>query len=228
MTFLQKMRKKENEEQILMEKRKRNYSSKKDGESIRKNITSEINKLKRAETIEIKKLRELSQNKIKEYRENLFNCKKEQYLKGKSSEKIIRKNIKEFWDKKRDYFTNYHKAIKNENDQVSRLKENEIYNLERLEENLIQRLEKSQNVDEMAIQKLEEVILTPLQEFIQKYGEESKNQQSEKKKKSGKNCVTVTEKGSKAKSKSMHSLSDVKVTGNETGREEGNTNKLMS
>ena len=222
------MRKKENEEQILMEKRKRNYSSKKDGESLRKNITSEINKLKRAETIEIKKLRELSQNKIKEYRENLFHSKKEQYLKGKSSEKLIRQNIQGFWDKKRDHFTNYHKAIKHENDQVSRLKENEIYNLERLEENLIQRLEKSQNVDEMAIQKLEEVILTPLQEFIQKYGEESKHQQSEKKKKSGKNCVTVSEKIGKAKSKSMHSLSDVKVTGNETGREEENKNNLMS
>ena len=101
--------------------------------------------------------------------------------------------------------------------------------MERLEENLIQRLEKSQNVDEMAIQKLEEVILTPLQEFIEKYGEESKNQQNERKKKrNGKNCVTVSENGNKKKSKSMHSLSDVKVTGNETGREEENKNNLMS
>ena len=112
------MRKKENEEQILMEKRKRNYSSKKDGENVRKSITNEISKLKRAETIEIKKMRELSRNKIKEYRDNLFNSKKELYLKGKSSERNVRKNIQDFWDRKRDYFTNVHKTLKNENDQI--------------------------------------------------------------------------------------------------------------
>ena len=46
------MKKKDTDAQILLEKRHRNYSSKKDGEMIRVSITSEIKKMKRAETLE--------------------------------------------------------------------------------------------------------------------------------------------------------------------------------
>lgn len=175
------MKKKDHDEQNLIEKRRRNYSYKKGGESLRKNITEEISKLKRAETVEIKKMREESLSKIQSFRENLLKSKKQQYLKVKSSENLTKLNIQDFWERKKSFFTNVNRSIRNENEQISLKKEKEIYELERMEEDLIHRLEKSQNVDEMAIKQLEEVMVTPLEDFIEKYGEKKTEKKITKK-----------------------------------------------
>jgi len=208
------MKKKENDEQLIMEKRKRNYSSKKVGEHLRKSITTQISKLKRAETVEIMKLREESINKIREHRENLIHNKKEQYLKVKGSEDIIRKNIQHFWERKKNFFANINKSMKNENEQVSLMKEKEIFELEKKEENLIQRLEKSQNIDEMTVKQLEEVIITPLEEFVEKYGEEKKEKQLSKKPKKF-NGLSKMKSEKDNHSQSLHIFPDIKLTGSE-------------
>lgn len=178
------MKKKEYDEQQLSEKRIRNYSSKKFRENFKKNITEEINKLKRSETIEIKKVRETSLNKIKEYRENIANSKKEQYLKIKSTEFLIRKKIKDFWDNKKNQYMSLHRDLKNENEKFSLLKEREIADLEKKEEELIKKLEKSQNVDERIINQIQEISITPLEDFIQRYGKEQDPNKKHKKSKS--------------------------------------------
>lgn len=151
--------------------------------------TSEIEKLKRSETVELKKVREMSVNKIKEYRNQLLDNKRSQYLMVKSSEDLIKKNIQSYWERKKNYFLNLHKSLKNENEKFLLIKEKEIYDLEKNEENLIRRLEQSQNVDESTFKELEEVILTPLEQFIQKYGED-KIEKKEIRKKS--NCQFIT------------------------------------
>ena len=64
--------------------------------------------------------------------------------------------------------------LKNENEKFSFMKEKEIIELEKKEENLIKRLEKSQKIDDNILEKMEEIAFTPVEEFIQKYGEKEK------------------------------------------------------
>lgn len=151
---------------------------------MRKNINEEISKLKRVESLEIKKMRESSLNKIKEYRKGLADCKKQQYLKIKSSENLMKKNINDFWNKKKRHYFEIHHNLKNENEKFSFMKEKEIIELEKKEENLIKRLEKSQKIDDNILEKMEEIAFTPVEEFIQKYGEKEKEIKKQNKSKS--------------------------------------------
>ena len=222
------MKKKENDEQKLREKRRMIYSSKRGGEELRKNIGYEINKLKRAETVEIRKIRELSKSKIKDYRANMFNNKQEQYMKMKNSENLMKRNIQQYWDNKKNYHNNLHKSMKMENEQVLFLKEKEIYKLEKAEENLIQKLEKSQNVDEIVLKQLEDVMVTPLEEFIEKYGNEKKEKNIIKSKESSK--FYVNKSLGKAKSEiDLHYPSKIRIPNEIKDQNEENTsNFLMS
>ena len=158
----------------------------------------------------------------------MSNKKKEQYLKIKSTEDLIRKNIQQFWDQKKMHFINLHKSTKNENEQISLMKEKEIMDLEKVEENLIKRLEKSQNVDEITIKKLEDVIVTPMEEFIQKYPAE--NQPKKKKKYKPPNFFQENKSLSKSKSekeiKSSFSPPRIKVENEESELQKDENNNF--
>lgn len=129
-------------------------------------------------------MRESSLNKIKEFRKGLADCKKQQYLKIKSSENLVKKNINDFWNKRKRHYLEIHQNLKNENDKFSFMKEKEIMELEKKEENLLKRLEKSQKIEENILEKMEEITFTPVEEFIQKYGDKEKEIKKQTKSKS--------------------------------------------